>query len=88
MTAISTCIGSGNEEYDERGDHQYCGTNYWAGAKKACDEFEMRLPTMQELGDIATYIYEQEDNPLGATGYINTTPNAGRAASLSWNTSG
>jgi hypothetical protein len=54
---IDTC--NGNTEYDDTGtSNSYCATNYWAGAKKACAEQGMRLPTQSELfslqGDPAT----------------------------------
>ena len=87
--AINTCDGSGNEEWDDdRGSSNvYCATNYWAGAKKACADNDMRLPTGQELADVATYIYKQEDNPIGVTDYrSNITPDASRAAELNWTT--
>ena len=88
ITPISTCIGSGNEEYDDSGDHGYCDTNRWAGAKKACADNEMRLPTMQELADVATYIYKQ-DTPIGAyQDRSNITPDASRATELNWSTNG
>ncbi len=88
-TPISTCIGSGNEEYDDRGNHYDCATNHWAGAKKACAENEMRLPTMQELADVATYIYKQESNPIGAhEDRSNITPDPERATELNWPTTG
>ena len=83
---INTCEESPYHEYDERSDSQnmYCAINYWAGAKKACADNEMRLPTMQELADVATYIYEQE-NPIGAQeSRYDITPDPDRAAELNW----
>ena len=60
ITPINTCDGSADLDYDDRGStNNYCSNNYWAGAKKACGD-DMRLPTMQELADVATYIYKQE----------------------------
>ena len=88
-TAINTCDGSGNEEWDDRGTDQYnyCSTNHWAGAKKACADNGMRLPTSQELADVATYIYKQEDNPIGAQeSRYDITPDASRATELNWST--
>ena len=86
--AISTCTGSGNESFDDRGDHIYCSNNYWAGAKKACADNDMRLPTMQELADVATYIYKQ-NNPIGIYQDLSgITPDADRVAELNWSTSG
>ena len=90
-TAINTCTGSGNEEWDDdRGSTNYfCATNHWAGAKKACADNEMRLPTMQELADVATYMYKQEDNPIGAMqSRGNMTPDSDRATELNWSTNG
>ena len=84
-TAINTCDGSADLEYDDRGStNNYCSNNHWAGAKKACADNEMRLPTSQELADVATYIYKQEDNPIGATEYRSGTPDSERAAELNW----
>ena len=87
-TSINTCDGSGNEEWDDRGSSNYgCAYNHWAGAKKACAESEMRLPTSQELANVVTYIYKQEDSPVGATeNRYNITPDADRAAELNWST--
>ena len=43
------------------------------------------LPTMQELADVATYIYKQEDNPIGATeNRLRITRDSERAAELNW----
>ena len=86
-TAINTCEGSDYHEYDERSDsvNLSCATNHWAGAKKACADNEMRLPTMQELADVATYIYKQESNPIGAMqDRSGITPDPDRAAELNW----
>ena len=84
-TAINTCVGSPDREYDDRGN-DYCATNHWAGAKKACADNDMRLPTGQELADVATYIYKQ-DNPIGAYEIrSNITPDADLAAELNWST--
>jgi prepilin-type N-terminal cleavage/methylation domain-containing protein len=47
---IDTCDGSAYISYDSRGSsNSYCNDNYWAGAKKACAEQGMRLPTRAEL---------------------------------------
>ena len=86
-SSINTCEESPYHEYDERSDSEntYCATNYWAGAKKACADNEMRLPTMQELADVATYIYKQEDNPIGALqDRSGITPDSDRATELNW----
>ena len=88
--SINTCKGSGNEEWDNRIDNTTdCSTNFWAGAKKACAANEMRLPTLQELADVATYIYKQESNPIGATeNRDNITADSERATELNWSTNG
>ena len=85
ITPINTCEGSPDRDYDDRDQASiYCSRNYWAGAKKACADNDMRLPTMQELADVATYIYKQ-DNPIGAMEDRNSiTPDATRAAELNW----
>ena len=86
-SSINTCEGSPDHEYDERSDseNRFCTTNRWAGAKKACAENEMRLPTMQELADVATYIYKQEDNPIGAMqDRYSITPDPERTTELNW----
>ncbi len=62
---LNTCDGSGNEKYDTRGSrNSSCHENYWAGAKKACEDIGMHLTTSQELATIATYLYNQEDSPI------------------------
>ena len=85
-TAINTCDGSPDLEYDERGSkNPYCATNHWAGAKKVCAANDMRLPTMQELADVATYIYKQESSPIGATqDRVDITPDSDRVTELNW----
>ena len=85
ITRINTCAGSADREWDDRGMSTFdCSYNYWAGAKKACATNGMRLPTMQELADVATYIYKQ-DNPIGAQeNRDNITPDADRATQLNW----
>jgi hypothetical protein len=49
---IDTC--DRNSEYDKdfttaNGYGSYCATNYWAGAKKHCDDLGMSLPTRDQL---------------------------------------
>ncbi len=90
-TAINTCEESPYHEYDERSDSEntYCATNYWAVAKKACADNEMRLPTMQELADVATYIYKLEESPIQWKEYRDSiTPDSDRATELNWSTNG
>ena len=88
ITPINTCDGSEDLQYDNRGSsNSFCDRNHWAGAKKACIKNDMHLSTPQELADVATYIYKQEANPIGATEYRrNITPDADRAAELNWST--
>ena len=83
---INTCDGSPDFDYDDRGStNSFCDRNHWAGAKKACVKNGMHLSTPQELADVATYIYKQESNPIGATEYrFNITPDSDRAAELNW----
>ena len=85
--SINTCDGSEDLKWDTRGsNNSSCAFNYWAAARKICAELDMRLPSAQELADIATYIYHQEDNPIGA--YENRTgidmDDDVRGASLGW----
>jgi len=54
-TAIDTCTDT---TYDETGSsNRFCSTNYWAGAKKTCEEKGMELPTMAQLANLASTIY-------------------------------
>ncbi len=48
-TAINTC-GPGDS-------NNYCSTNYWAGAKKACSDMGMELPTRAQLVQLANELY-------------------------------
>lgn len=45
-----------------------CYTNYWAGAKKQCDEMGMRIPTEAELD----YIDRKTRHTIGLKGYFWT----------------
>ncbi|MDR1326801.1 MAG: prepilin-type N-terminal cleavage/methylation domain-containing protein [Heliobacteriaceae bacterium] len=61
---IDTC--DGNSEYDDKGSSNvFCSSNAWAGAKKACDDLGMRLPTQIELDSL----YASVDQ-LGASGWV------------------
>ncbi len=54
-TAINTCDDT---TYDSNGSaNSYCANNYWAGAKKACDQKNMELPTMAQLAQLASNLY-------------------------------
>ena len=58
-TAINTCSDT---TWDDHGtDNSYCSTNYWAGAKKACSDMEMELPTRAQLAQLASNLYEDSD---------------------------
>ncbi len=90
ITPINTCTGSENEEWDDRGStNTNFAANNWAGAKKACAANEMRLPTMQELADVATYIYKQEESPLQwKETRSGITSDSDRVAELNWAANG
>ena len=54
-TAIDTCSDT---TWDDHGtDNSYCSANYWAGAKKACSDMGMSLPTREELAQLASNLY-------------------------------
>ena len=54
-TAIDTCSDT---TWDEHGtDNYYCSANYWAGAKKACSDMGMSLPTREQLAQLASELY-------------------------------
>ena len=62
--AINTCSDGTEEDkaYDQTGDtNSYCATNYWAGAKKACDQKNMSLPTSALLTQLAQALYVKSD---------------------------
>ena len=59
-TAINTCSDGTEEDktYDPTGDsNSYCITNYWAGAKKACQNMGMSLPARAQLAQLASELY-------------------------------
>ena len=63
-TAINTCEGS---EYADLEQYHgsYCSTNYWAGAKKACSDMGMKLPTRAQLAQLASELYvDSEGNDI------------------------
>ena len=51
--AINTCPSGSSDVY--------CSNNYWAGAKKACDQKNMELPTMAQLAQLASNLYVASD---------------------------
>ncbi len=54
-TAINTCDDT---TYDSNGSaNSYCANNYWAGAKKACKDKGMELPTRAQLAQLASNLY-------------------------------
>ncbi|MDR1168587.1 MAG: prepilin-type N-terminal cleavage/methylation domain-containing protein [Heliobacteriaceae bacterium] len=64
--SINTCDGSPYISYDSKGNaNLYCSNNYWAGAKKACDDIGMHLPTESELN----MLYQHKDE-LAMSGYF------------------
>ena len=65
-TAINTCDGSEYEDLDSYGSsNPYCDTNYWAGAKKACSDMGMELPTRAQLAQLASELYvDSEGNAV------------------------
>ncbi len=54
-TAIDTC--SDTTWDDNLTANSYCSTNYWAGAKKACSDMGMELPTRAQLAQLASELY-------------------------------
>ena len=90
ITPINTCEGSPDRDYDDRDmSTTYCSNNRWAGAKKACAANGMRLPTGQELADVATYIYKQEESPIQWNeDRSGITPDSDRVTELNWSTNG
>ena len=58
VTPINTCNGSSawDSTYTSA-VNAGCSSNYWAGAKKACSDKSMRLPTSAELAEIASKTY-------------------------------
>ncbi len=85
---INTCDDSEDKIYDDRGSTNiYCESNYWAGARKACAGNDMHLASRQDLADLGTYLYRQEDNPLGVGDRIDSLPpDRQRAKELNWAT--
>ena len=75
-TAINTCSDGTEEDkaYDQTGDsNSYCATNYWAGAKKACDQKNMSLPTRAQLAQLASELYVNSSDGSAVT--IGATEN-------------
>lgn len=51
--AINTCDGSADKSYDSKGSRNtYCANNRWAGAKKACANAGMKMPTTSDYNAI------------------------------------
>jgi len=59
-TAIDTTEGSPDQKYDTVWANS---SNYWAGAKKTCEEKGMELPTMEQLANLASTIYGKTIEP-------------------------
>ncbi|MFI3300938.1 MAG: type II secretion system protein [Candidatus Gastranaerophilales bacterium] len=66
--AIKYCDGSTSFSND-----------YWAGAMKACDEQGKSLPTMQQLADLANYLFDT-DKITASSGASNLTLNTDKLA--------
>ncbi|MFI3300323.1 MAG: hypothetical protein R3Y28_02780, partial [Candidatus Gastranaerophilales bacterium] len=68
-SAINTCSDT---TYDSEGANNiYCASNAWAGAKKACDDRNMTLPTNSQLESLAmNYLYA--DAYLSGGSYYGT----------------
>ena len=58
-TAIDTCNDTTWDNHLTVND--YCDTNYWAGAKKACSDKGMSLPTSAQLTQLAQELYVKSD---------------------------
>ncbi len=75
-TAINTCSDGTEEDkaYDPTGDtNSYCANNYWAGAKKACDQKNMSLPTRAQLAQLASELYVNSSDGSAVTIGANET---------------
>ncbi len=58
-----------NKQYDEN----FAATNnYWAGAKKACKDKGMSLPTRAQLAELASNLYVDNSNNAITIGYNET----------------
>ena len=69
-TAINTCSDGTEEDkaYDQTGNtNTWCANNYWAGAKKACDQKNMELPTMAQLAQLASELYVNSSDGSAVT---------------------
>ena len=83
---VNTCTVSGDDPTS--GGSSGCDRNYWSGAQKTCKELGMRLPSLQELANIATYLYAQDSYPIGANEGRNATYNTARVNELGWSENG
>ncbi|MFI3300790.1 MAG: hypothetical protein R3Y28_05150, partial [Candidatus Gastranaerophilales bacterium] len=68
-SAINTCSDT---TYDSEGANNiYCASNAWAGAKKACEDRGMSMPTNSQLESLAmNYLYA--DAYLSGGSYYGT----------------
>ena len=64
-TAIDTC--SDTTWDDNLTANSYCSTNYWAGAKKACSDMGMSLPTSAQLAQLASELYVKSSDGSAVT---------------------
>ena len=59
-TPLDTTLDE-NKQYDE---NYASTTNYWAWAKKKCQDMNMSLPTMRQLAQLASEIYIEDGNQV------------------------
>ncbi len=82
-TYLDTCDGT--NEYDDKltseNDSHYCDTNYWAGAKKACADRGMNLPTREQYIELIKALYVNNDGTEATVNIVNE--NHIRATNLS-----
>ncbi|MFI3301449.1 MAG: hypothetical protein R3Y28_08550, partial [Candidatus Gastranaerophilales bacterium] len=89
-----TCDGQSEWDSDFKsgavypGDTNYdmgtsCSTNYWAGALKACDDADKRLPTLSELAYLAQYLYDLDYTPGDTAGVSDIVFNETKMNELS-----
>ncbi len=82
----NTCAVSGD---DPTSGGPNCDLNYWAGAQKTCKDLGMRVPTLQELANIATYLYGLDSYPIGANDVrSDVSYDTARVNELGWSDNG
>ncbi|MFI3300121.1 MAG: hypothetical protein R3Y28_01750, partial [Candidatus Gastranaerophilales bacterium] len=74
ITSLNTCNGSEwDDNYTSTINFDNCATNNWAGAKKACDDIDMRLPTSDEFASLAQYLYDLDEPSASGTADYNAS---------------